>query len=357
MQLKFLVTALLLFSFLFKVSGQKNHSIKTDSSSSKTMEQTREVVDSSFTIADDPRDIYKGTYQNDKPHDGFFKVGDDEIFWVEFYRDGEIAKQYSYDILAFLKQLENDEFQGDQRILLDKSAKFEHDEVTEGQFIQKSKNSYLTKTYSDGKTTAVFADFFDIHYYNRFALQILDNKIVFSQLQDDSSVINIIPKDEKISIELKVDDKVVASNLFSYKEFLNPAPNSVVRAFKIRDQVMALSLKRNINVQQHDTNFLVFQKFISSLWKKPMDNPEWGSLLDNLTEALLEESSDQYDEPTIIGFLTTDQFRTIEKGIYWEEQNDNLGNFKIIEKGETVEEGENSLADFQKLIQEYLELL
>src|SRR5699024_7853375 len=131
-----------------------------------------------------------------KPHDGFFKVGDDEIFWVEFYQDGEIIKQYSYDILEYVSQLENDEFHGEQRVLLDKSAKLEYNKVTEVQFIQKNKNSYLTKTYSNGETTAVFADVFDIRYYNRFILQILDNKIVFSQFQDDSSVINIIPEDE-----------------------------------------------------------------------------------------------------------------------------------------------------------------
>ena len=84
-----------------------------------TMAQTNETVrDSSFVIADDVQDYYEGSYKNGEPYKGYFKVGDNEIYQINFYDKGKLIYQYSYDFLKYLQHTEDEAYSYNDKVCL-----------------------------------------------------------------------------------------------------------------------------------------------------------------------------------------------------------------------------------------------
>lgn len=334
--------------------AQNTNSKNFKASPSTDIENTFEIKDSSFVIVADPREVYIGLFKDGQPYDGYFKSEDDEIFWVEFYQQGKKAKQYSFDILNLLKKMESENYIGNERLILDQTGKYRDETAFNGHFISQVGNGFLTKTYKEGKAVKIVGDMFAMHYYNRYNAELIGGNIIFSHLENPNSSLKIFSKNAKTYIEIFVNNKVVGNNHFSYDAILEMQPDFVLKAFKIDGQIIGISTSKDIDFDSHQSMFMLFQRFAVSSQLNSFKYKDESDILDNLLEILFEEDTDEFHNAKMVAFLTSDAKGAIENGIYWQEEKEDMGTYKIYKEGKVIKEGKSSLSDFQNLENEDL---
>ncbi|MCH5599191.1 toxin-antitoxin system YwqK family antitoxin [Niabella ginsengisoli] len=115
-----------------------------------------------FTIKEKPQESYKGKYKNGNPFHGYFanQIIVDKIYLIDYFENGKIKYQYSFDIL---EQLE-----GYRHYIYNHKAEFENGKVLNGaEFIPPTKNGFLKINYKNGVADALEINLFAMHYFNR----------------------------------------------------------------------------------------------------------------------------------------------------------------------------------------------
>lgn len=349
-----------LFMTLFCSAQQlpniKNDSVKKASKISVTpsldFENKTEVADSTFIIPDNPQEVYRGFYKENKPYNGYFKVGDNDIFWVELYKNGEKTNQYSVDILEIIKLEEKYGYSENRRTTLNIKSTFKNEEIVNGELIETQKDAHIKRMFVDGEIIKATVDVFAMHYFNRLSLKIDDNKIFITHLKDSISRIRVSPNNRTLLVELLVDNTIIASNNLKESNSKNPKPNSLIRVFKINDRKNCLIINKNADFENYRDNLFFLQNLIMSPAQIDSENNKIGGVLDFILEEIMVEDKSQ-KEPLATAFISTDKNGIIEEGIYWEEAANNTGSYKIYKDGKIIKKAEVTLLDFQNTLKDY----
>ncbi|MGO3183375.1 MAG: hypothetical protein ACTIJ9_11140 [Aequorivita sp.] len=354
-----------LFCSAQQIPNSLNDSIQKSSKISVTpvltSEVKTEIIDSTYIIPDNPQEVYRGIYKENKPYNGYFKVGDSEIFWVDFYNDGEKTNQYSFDIIKNIEgeeQKEREEINYDYlesgKTVLDIKSTFKNGEIVDGEILGSIKDGYFAKKYNNGKIVEVKIDVFAMHYANRLTFKVTENKILFSHLKDRASIVRFSVNNGRLLVEVVTNDTIIASNNLNDCNPKNPKPNSNIRIFKIKDRIDCLIFKNDLDLKIYEDNLSMLQNIILSNYTFPSDSNDPYDFLKQFLEKLSSEEEEiKKEDPLSIAFLDTDKNGIIKEGIYWEEATNNNGSYKIYKDGKRIKEAENNLLDFQNTLEDY----
>ncbi|QXP58605.1 hypothetical protein [Olleya sp. HaHaR_3_96] len=345
-----------------KNKGAKNTSKITVTPSMSSLEVKNEVRDSSFIIVDYPKKYYSGFYKKSKPYNGYFKAGDRDVFWVNYYETGKKIKQYSYDIFDNLNEQEKKEieygYSENYKTVLNITSTFKNDNIVDGQIIEHIKNGYLSKRYNAGQLTAINIDAFAMHYYNRLSLKIVDDNIISSNFKDPISKVVISKKKDKLLVQLIAKGAVLASNNIDDCTQQKPKPNSIIRIFKTNNHVKCLIVNNNTNdMDDYRDNFsflenLIFTNNFSSL--KDKNNSE---ILEHYIKTIDTKNNREHVNMLLMAYMTTDKNGKIEDGIYWTEDTNTMGTYTTYKEGEIITTGKDNLQNFQLILDDFFNTL
>lgn len=368
--MKIIITSLFILITLF-CSAQQLPNSKTDSIKKASKISVRsslesqvkiEVIDSTFIIPDNPQEFYQGFYKENKPFNGYFKISEREIFWVDFYKDGIKTNQYSFDIFKNIEGEEqkereeiNYEYVESGKTVLDIKSTFKNGEIVDGEILGRLKHGYFAKKYNNGKIVEVKIDVFAMHYANRLTFKVTESYILFSHLKDRASMVRFSLNNGRLLVEVLANDTIIASNNLNDCNPKNPKPNSNISIFKIKDRIDCLMFKNDLDMKIYEDNLSMLQNIILSNYTFPSDSNDPYEFLKQFLEKLSSEEEEEImtEESLEIAFLDTDKNGIIKEGIYWEEATNNNGSYKIYKDGEIIKEAENNLLDFQNTLENY----
>ena len=182
--------------------------------------QLKSVIYSNFLIKEKPQSSYKGYYKNEQPYDGYFinKIILNEIPLVDFYENGELKYQYSFD---FLKQLDNYQFYE-----YDQKSVYKNGKIVDGfEFIDNEDNATLSRIgYKNEKANYLELNLFAMHAFNRFTFDYNEKELVMKDFEKQTSI-KLTEKGNGIFTEVFDENgKLIINNL--QKEVQKGSPNS-----------------------------------------------------------------------------------------------------------------------------------
>ena len=182
--------------------------------------QLKSVIYSNFLIKEKPQSSYKGYYKNEQPHEGYFiqHIILNEIPLVDYYENGELKYQYSFD---FLKQLDNYQFYE-----YDQKSIYNNGKILDGfEFLDNEEGFLLRIGYKNGNTNYLELNLFAMHAFNRFTFDYNGNEIIIKDFEKQTSI-KIDEKSNGIFTEVfDKDGKLIVNN--QQKEVQKGSPNSI----------------------------------------------------------------------------------------------------------------------------------
>ena len=182
--------------------------------------QLKSVIYSNFLIKEKPQSSYKGYYKNEQPHEGYFiqHIILNEIPLVDYYENGELKYQYSFD---FLKQLDNYQFYE-----YDQKSIYNNGKILDGfEFLDNEEGFLLRIGYKNGNTNYLELNLFAMHAFNRFTFDYNGNEIIIKDFEKQTSI-KIAEKSNGIFTEVfDKDGKLIVNN--QQKEVQKGSPNSI----------------------------------------------------------------------------------------------------------------------------------
>jgi len=345
-----------------KNKGAKKNSKTTVTVSRTSLEVKNEVIDSSFIIADHPQEYYSGFYKENKPYNGYFKDGNQDVFWVNYYESGQKTKHYSYDIFDNLNEEEKKEieygYSENSKTILNIISTFKNDKIIDGQIIEKIKNGYLSKTYTKGQLIAINIDVFAIHYYNRLTFKIVDDKIISSNFKDPISKVVISKKDDKLLFQLLAKGVVLASNNMDDCTQNKPKPNSIIRIFKINNDIECLVVNNNNkDMDDYRGNFSFLENLVINNNPSSLKDKNNSELLEHYEKTIDVKNNNDDTNTLLMAYITTDKNGIIVDGMYWTEDSNTMGTYTAYKAGEIITTGKDNLQNFQIILEDYFNTL
>lgn len=197
-----------------------------------------------FTIDENPQESYQGKYKNGKPFQGYFQnqVVVDDIHLVDYYENGQIKYQYSFN---FLEQMDNY-----RHYVYTEKAEFENGKVINGaEFLPPTRNSFLKLNYKNKKVNGLEINLFGMHYFNRINFIREENEIRVTEFESPYTV-KIFPKDNFITTSLYENDKLIKEQK-PISEVKEGSPNSSTFYFVRDNQIKTYSVQKD-NYNEYD---------------------------------------------------------------------------------------------------------
>ena len=349
------ITSLFLLMTLFCSAQQTPTSKNT---SVKHSETPNEVADSSFIILENTQEVYKGFYKDNKAFNGYFKVYEEDVFWVEYFKDGEKTTHYSKSLIK--NQDEEDDYDDldTSKDIMDIKSNFENGKIVDGEIIGSIKSGTITKKYRDGKIFEVLLEASAMHYYNILKIEITEKEIVFSHLRDNISTVRISPYNESLLMELIANNSVLVSTNSDYCDPKNPKPNSIISVYATNGRFKCVVYDKEADNPEYSDNISLLIKTFSlhtpiTVTKDKSSSDILQEFIEEFLEEFLMDENENQGTPLTVAEIKTDKKGKIEEGIYWEGDVDGMGIYKIYKDGKTIKEGKNTLLDFQETWKEY----
>ncbi|WP_438712066.1 hypothetical protein ACSTS3_06305 [Aquimarina muelleri] len=315
-----------LISFL--ILSQYNNTIAQEMKSIKK--------DSSYTIAEHPMDVYEGVYKNNKPYNGYFKKGNQELFVVDYYEEGIKKYNYSFDILQMLQEGKLDR---NPQIELNKKSIYKNEKIFDGVKYHYIKDGILVEQYKGGKHTGFYVDIFAIHYYNRFSFKIEKDKLEILSLRNEEYSIKVLSKNNFISIELYKNDVIVTKSQNIDPNTIKFPVNSSIRIYKEDGVMKGVAYQDNNEIEGiHNEATEIIEIF------NRLENRSANNLWDIFNTLLKDIISNKYfidiernitQDIIFIGDFISDQEGNIKEGIRLYE-NKKETYFCIFENGKMI---------------------
>lgn len=200
--------------------------------------QLDEVIYFNFTIAENPQESYQGKYKNGKPFQGYFQnqVIVDDIRLVDFYENGELKNQYSFEIL--------DQLDNYRHYLYNQKAEFKNGKILNGaEFLPPTDNGFLKFNYKDGIVNELEINLLAVHYFNRITLIHNENEILVSEFQSPYTV-KIYPKDNLITADLYENEKLIKEQK-AVAEVKEGSPNSTTFYYLKENEIKTYSIQKD----------------------------------------------------------------------------------------------------------------
>lgn len=177
------------------------------------------VVYTNFRILDDTKTSYIGYYKQDKPYNGYFMNEDkllSEIFLVDYYQNGTLLYQYSYD---FLYQLDSPTVP-----IYNNKAIYKDGKITDGYRYYSEKNILISVRYRNSIINQVEINGFGMHAFNRVIYEYVNNELIIKNLSTPV-YIKLKKKDKYLTATLYNQDGEIASS--QPKLVKDKTPNSI----------------------------------------------------------------------------------------------------------------------------------
>ncbi|MCX2763429.1 hypothetical protein [Aquimarina muelleri] len=311
--------------------------------------------DSSYSIIAHPMNVYEGVYKNDKPYQGYFKDGDQELFTVDYYEDGIKKYNYSFDVLQMLKE---NKFDGNSRIELNKKSIYKNEKIFDGVKYHYIKDGILVEQYKDGKHTGFYVDVFAVHYYNRLIFKLEKDTLEILSIRNEEYSIKLLSKNNFISTELYKKDSVLARSQNIEPNTSKFPVNSTIRIYKEDGIIKGRSYKNN------DESDLMYQEAreIMEIFNR-LEAYNLNNLLDIFNTLLKDMVSNNNsrdiernttENTMIIGGFVSDQDGKIKDGIrFLGSQKDSY--YQIFKNNKILKEEKATLENFQEIFSTYME--
>lgn len=200
--------------------------------------QLDQVIYFNFTINGNPQESYQGKYKNGKPFQGYFygNVIVDDIHLIDYYENGTIKYQYSFDII---EQMDNY-----RHYIYNQKAEFKNGKIVNGpEFLSPNKNGFLKLDYKDNKVNELEINLFAMHYFNRINFIREKNEITVSEFESPYKV-KIFPKDNFVTANLYENDKLIKEQK-PIGEVKEGTPNSSTLYYFRDNQIKTYSIPRD----------------------------------------------------------------------------------------------------------------
>lgn len=157
-----------------------------------------------FTIEEQPKASYTGYFKNHKPFSGFFKLDTliDEIPLIDYYENGELKYQYSFD---FIEQLENyDHF------LYTERATYREGKIVSGPQYKniEGERLLLRMDYRNERVNRFNVNFFAMHFFTRMTFELKNDVLSISAINSPVSI-KVYRKNQSIVADLYKDGKLL----------------------------------------------------------------------------------------------------------------------------------------------------
>lgn len=235
-----------------------------------------------FTIAENPKESYLGTYKNGFPYEGYFanNVIIDDIHLIDYFENGKIKYQYSFDILEQMESYHH--------YYYNQKAEFENGKVLNGAEFFPNANGYLKINYKDEIVNGLEVNLFAMHYFNRINFIREQNEIIVSEFQSPYKV-KIFTKDNFLTASLYENDKLIKTQEL-IDEIKEGNPNSATFYYLKENEILTFSMQRDIFDEYERVDREQFTVKILSIF--PMSGRNLDDVMSHFSKAF--QSSD-YD--------------------------------------------------------------
>ena len=321
------------------------------------MAQTNETVrDSSFVIADDVQDYYEGSYKNGEPYKGYFKVGDNEIYQINFYDKGKLIYQYSYDFLKYLQHTEDEAYSYNDKVLMDVKTSYKNGKVFNGRSYQEIKDGLLIKRWKNGELDGLLLDVFAKHYYNRMRFILKGDTLHISDFQEKDMHASIYFKEERVHAEVFKKDTVLMHQQFMSPNIALWPPKSSIMCMTLNGEARCTVVQNGGVTFQVPNLYTAFLQVVGAIEATNVTEIVTVLAQEMGNEEGLKRLFDGRGERQFIGFAETNAAGVIAKGILWSEENDKE-TYRIFRNGDVIENKTATLAEFQKIAKDYFSTL
>jgi hypothetical protein len=184
-----------------------------------------------FSIKDNEQEFYQGKFKNQQPYEGYF-LNDSLISdfpLVNFYKNGQLTTQYSYD---FLDKMDNY-----QHYMFDIKSSFINGKISDGSLFKMIGNTAIIKEDYKNKQLIKFdLNLFAMHYFNRISFVSKNNEIIVSELQSPFTIRIKAGKKDNLEAGLYDKDKLIYSNS-NTNTIKEGSPNSVTIYYLENDKL------------------------------------------------------------------------------------------------------------------------
>lgn len=346
---------------------------------SQNMEDT--IEHNTFLIVEQPQEIYKGTYKDGVPFNGYFSKGDRDFPRVDYYENGEAKFQYSLDVFQMAMGAETEEI--DEELLMGEEEEMSEEEYEEyernlykaklniksvyknGQIIQgyeyvEASSALFSKRIVDGKIVALYFDVFAMHYYQRTSMMLKNDAIVIESptlaIEGDKFQTNLSKKDMYWEIRYVMNNENIGSKYFVIGETNNLPKNSILFMYDKNDSTYSYGTSG-------------FQDYLPTLnlinisnifFDKPeiFKSADMDTFFSDLVEAAIietkrEEGTYPKEPEKYRGYLETGDDRNVVTGIRFFDKGVNSYYEEYIE-GDSVKKEKIDIVSFQKEFKKYL---
>ncbi|OAB78235.1 hypothetical protein [Cochleicola gelatinilyticus] len=356
--MKKIVLSLITLMIMAPAVAQKRVSDSIPSpSANNTNTPAHQIADSTFTIVDQPLDVYKGVYKDSLPYSGYFKMGSTDFFWVDFYAQGRKTVQYSFDFLEDIMIEEKNGYVQGRKKILDLKSTFRDNKIINGYTHTILPKAIVTKKHISGDLYEAVVDVFDIHYYNRITIRKNNKTVLIKNLKDSLSSLRIAPQHGILNISLNIDEERIAGNHRNDCKFERPKRNSLLRTYRLADREACFSVTNGINIEPYFLNFTLLEELIKQYPIKENGSVDLEAIVSLIGSKLTTDNqpiSTEEEKSLASGYVVTAINGGIESGIYWTPFEKDNGMYKIFESGRMTEKGLSTLEDFQALFETYL---
>ena len=195
-----------------------------------------------FTLQEKPQQSYKGVYRNGAPYQGYFMNQNliDNIYLVDYYENGIIKYQYSFDLI---RQLDNY-----KHYVYTTKAEFENGKIFNGpEYLLPAKYTLLKIDHEQGAIKSLEVNLFAMNYFNRINFIHTKDSILVNELESP------------YTLKIFSEDSLTTAGLYKEGELIRTQkPLSVVKEGTARsltayylegNQIKTLSFLR----KQYDT--------------------------------------------------------------------------------------------------------
>lgn len=137
----------------------------------------------SFTIAENPQASYEGKLKDGKPFSGYFKTDENEFWKVNFYENGVIKFQYSYDYIKNAGDYAHPN--------LNIKATFKDGKIFDGPEYTIAESALLTRNFKNGRLENFIFGIFAMNYFNQIIFDKKSDTITIKNSEEQDMISKI----------------------------------------------------------------------------------------------------------------------------------------------------------------------
>ncbi|MBF8458004.1 hypothetical protein IV494_12530 [Kaistella sp. G5-32] len=302
------------------------------------------ILDQSFTIEEQPREVYEGIYKNGKPYSGYFVTDEDSEFKeIDYFENGSPKFQYSNN---YLENMDNYRYQP-----YNIKSTYKDGKIFDGVEYVLNNRQFTSRNLKNGILQSFDWDLFAVNYFNRIHFELKGNSIEISDLQEKKkATIKIENSDKGFTKKLMIDGKLIETRNYSSAENASNKYYERVTLYflkngKISSATIDLHEKPNENYGE--------SKFAYSVYNSIDDHLKTATeIFNHLSEEVSSGTFlDQSEDESTITAVIMDSSGKPKEGILITDLKNDIYNLQLFEKGKMIKSVQNiAFKDVEKEI-------